>query len=441
MRSMMHVGIDARLRAYRGGGIAEHVARLITGLLRLEAVAGSEPDVRLTLFEHRRARRTRKLDPSQGAPVLDEAFDSQARSGEAGFETAALPLGLDATAEGGPPADRLPANVTRRWLWTPPHYPLEGWVLPLEILLHGPPGILHCPDVVLPRAWRGPTVVTVHDVAFLRRPELLTEASNRYYAGIHRSVAQATRVIVVSDYTRGELLRRTDVDPAKVRVVPNAVAERYHHGEEDAVATAKDAEVAMRLGLRRPFLLFVSTIEPRKNVPTLLEAFSWLLEQGRDIELLLVGADGWKSDEVYRRAEELGLSGRARFLGWVGDEDLSSLYRQAVALAHPALDEGFGLTPLEAMASGTPVVVSDAGSLPEVVAEAGLRVPPRDARSWTSALDRVIDDVALRSRLVAEGRQRAAAFTIHRQASETLAVYREAWSELRGTGTDGEATA
>ena len=388
-RASIHVGIDARLRAYRGGGIAEHISRLLAGLLAL----GPEAGVAVSVFEHRKVRARRK--------------------------TATLPV---------PPAYEPPFR--HRHLWTPPHHRWEGLVLPVELALRSRLDLLHSPDVVIPRAWRSPAVATVHDVTFLRHPELLTGESRRYYGRIHDSVRRAARVITVSAYTRRELLALSEVDPAKVVVVPNAVAPRYL--VRDPGHAAADRAALERLGITRPFLLFVSTIEPRKNLPTLLEAFRALIDRGgatwrgKPVDLVLAGGDGWKSEAIYERAKALRLGDRARWLGWVEETDLAPLYRGARALAHPALDEGFGLSPLEAMACGTPVAVSDAGSLVEVIGEAGLRVAPTDTAAWTDALDRILADEALRAQLSEAGPARAAGFTIERQARETLAVYRAA---------------
>ena len=324
---------------------------------------------------------------------------------------------------------RVPATpgFERRRLWTPPHHRLEGLTLPAE-LLPARLDLLHAPDMVLPVAWRGAAVVTVHDLAFLRRPELLTAESRRYYAGVQHSVRRAQRVIAVSEHTRRELLALTRVDPGRLRVIPNPVHPRFREAGDPAA----DAALAARLGLTRPFILFVSTIEPRKNIVTLLEAFRGLLDQGRELDLALAGAEGWLSEPVHRAARSLGLEGRARFLGFVPDGDLAALYRQARLLAHPAVDEGFGLTPAEAMAAGTPVVVAEAGSLPELVGDAGLRVAATEAGAWTAALARLLDDPRLAAELGARGRSRVSDLTPVRMAEATLAVYREALAESLG---------
>jgi len=370
------VGVDARLGAYRGGGIAQHVDRLLEGLEEIR------PPERIVVLAHRRARAPRAWP----------------------FET--------------------------RKVHTPPHHRLESWALPLE-LARARLDLLHCPDVVVPAGWRGPAVTTVHDLAFLRQPELLTPDARRYYGGVHASVRRSTRIVAVSEHTRRELLRLTSASAQRVRVVPNAVAPRFLER-----ARPDDEAVARRYGLARPYILFVSTIEPRKNVATLLRAFRRLLDEGRHVDLALAGADGWLSGATYRVADELDLGRRALFLGYVPDGDLPPLLRQAAVLAHPALDEGFGMTPLEAMACGVPVVVSPAGALPEVVGSAGLYAVADNPADWAAGLARVLDDAALAERLRAAGRARAATFTVARQATETLAVYREAVSRRSRSRSD-----
>ncbi len=365
------IGIDARLRAYRGGGITAHVNCLLDGL------AAIDPPEEVTVLAHRRA-----------------------------------------------PAGDGPFRVVQ--LATPPHHRFEGWTVPLE-LLRCRLDLLHAPDFVIPSAWRRASVVTVHDLAFVRQPEFLTAESRRYYSQVFTAVRSADRVIAVSEHTRSELLALTPADPARIRVVPNAVHPRFRRTEDPAA----DEAVVRWHGLREPFILFVSTIEPRKNIITLLDAYRRMCDEGREVPLALVGADGWRSAPVYEHARRLGLDNRACFLGYLADVDLAALYRRAAVLAHPALDEGFGLTPLEAMASGTPAVVSDAGSLPEIVGDAALRVDPTDATAWASALGRVLDDPSLANGLAAAGRRRALRFTIERMARETLQVYREAWHAWR----------
>ena len=380
-------GIDLRLRAYRGGGIAEYGSRLIAGLALLNEIGPLEPGGRplqILRLEHRRGRLAETDSP-------------------------------------------FPA----RWLWTPPHHRLEDVSLPLELLGAGL-DLLHSPDFIAPRAWRRRSVVTVHDLAFLRHPEFLTAESHRYYGQVHRSLRQADAVIAVSRHTAAEIAALTATPSRKVYVVPNAVHPRFGpRGDEAADRAAWDRHGLLTAEGPRPYVLFVSTIEPRKNLATLLRAFALLHRMDPRVQLILVGAEGWLSTEVHSLAAELGLGDSLRFLGRVTDEDLAALYRGARLLAHPALDEGFGLPVAEALASGTPVVAARAGSLPEIAGDAALLLDPLDAGAWAQAMGRILDDATLAGRLRAAGPPRVARLTLKAMAERTLAVYAAALEERK----------
>ena len=180
-----------------------------------------------------------------------------------------------------------------------------------------------------------------------------------------------------------------------------------------------------RFGLRRDFALFVGTIEPRKNIPTLLSAFQQLLDHYHpEIDLVLAGAPGWLTDEVRGLVGRLGLTGRVFFLGRVSDEELVWLYNSARIFVWPSFYEGFGLPPLEAMACGAPVIASNVSSLPEIVGDAGLLVDPTNVDELTVAMWRLLSDEALRQELIAKGQVRVARFSWERAARETLELYR-----------------
>ncbi len=421
--SVPRIAIDARLRAYRSAGIASHVECLLDGLQQLRL---DEPFVVLL---HRRDRSSVPVSPvdrSSGPLSSTDCGRGAVFSADPGRRPVSSPA-LSGTAIG------------QRRLWTPPHHRWEDWLLPLELASHRI-HLFHATDFVVPRGWRGAAVATVHDLAFLRHPEFVTPSSARYYAGVHHTVHRAQRIIAVSEHTRRELLALTDIPADRIRVVPNALRPAFR---APADPDAEAAVVAGR-GVREPFLLFVSTVEPRKNVVTLLDAFRSLLDEGRQLDLVLIGADGWNSRLVYERAQQLALADRAHFLGFVPDAELVAFYRRAAVLAHPAHDEGFGFAPLEAMASGTPVVVADAGALPEVVSQAGLQVPATEPGAWATALARLLDDRQLAVSLAAAGRERAAHFSSRRMAERTVAVYREAWAvaghSSRETAKDAEST-
>jgi glycosyltransferase involved in cell wall biosynthesis len=253
-------------------------------------------------------------------------------------------------------------------------------------------------------------------------PETHTAASRAYYAASGESVRRAERVIAVSQRTASDAVRLLGVDPARVRVVPEAAAPVYAPRTEDDYL-----QVAHRLGLdpSQPYLLFVGTLEPRKNVPLLLEAFA-MVRQQLEVQLLLVGARGWLDEPIFATHARLGLGDSAPFLGSLDQEALAALYSRAAAFVLPSLYEGFGLPVLEAMACGAPVICSNSGPLPEVTGDAAVLLAPEDPRPWANAILRVLTDARVAERLRQDGFARAALFSWHRAALATREVYREA---------------
>jgi glycosyltransferase involved in cell wall biosynthesis len=284
------------------------------------------------------------------------------------------------------------------------------------------PDLLHCPDFIPPFRRLCPAVVTVHDVAFLRFPETLTEESRRYYGQVRRAVQSAERTIVVSAATARDLAELLGVGAESVRVVHNGLGPVFRQ-PPDPAATAR---VRARWRLDRPYLTFLGTLEPRKDVPTLLKAFAAVHARHPDLLLALVGRRGWLYEPIFAEIQTLGLREAVRTIEDAADADLPPLFDGATAFAYPSLYEGFGLPPLEALARGVPTVVADTSSLPEVVGDAALLHPPGDHEALASALLRLVEDEALRADLRVRGPAQAAHFTWERAARQTLAVYREA---------------
>jgi glycosyltransferase involved in cell wall biosynthesis len=320
---------------------------------------------------------------------------------------------------------RLTGAVSaQRQVFTPPHHKLERWMLPLEVAIRPPwPALLHSIDHVAPAwgAWR--SVVTLHDLAFMLYPQTHTAASRAYYAASGESVRRAERVIAVSQRTASDAVRLLGVDPARMRVVPEAAAPAFGpRSEADLEA------LSVRLGLKlapRRYGLFVGTLEPRKNVPLLLDAFG-LVRREMDVHLVVVGGRGWLDEPIFAARAQYGLESSAHFVGVLGEEDLAVLYSHAGVFALPSLYEGFGLPVLEAMACGAPVVCSNAGPLPEVAHDAAVLLPPHDAAAWAQAMLAVLTDDWRSDELRRRGFARAAAFSWERAALATREVYREA---------------
>ncbi len=304
--------------------------------------------------------------------------------------------------------------------WTPPHHRLERWALGLEIARLRL-DLLHSPDFIPPACGYRCSVITVHDLNFLYYPQFLTAESRRHYnRQIGWAVHRADHILADSYATQADLITWLNVPPEKITTVHLAADPAFRPLPEEETRRA-----IAQYGLQPGYLLFVGTLEPRKNVPGLLHAYHSLLEQRvTTAPLVLVGRKGWLYDEIFQRVAALGLTGQVRFIHDASDADLPGLYNGAGVLVLPSYYEGFGLPALEALSCGTPVVVANRASLPEVVGEAGLLVDPDDPEALAQALARVLTDGALRARLRELGLAQATRFTWERTARETLTVYR-----------------
>ncbi|MDQ6691771.1 MAG: glycosyltransferase family 4 protein [Candidatus Dormibacteraeota bacterium] len=257
------------------------------------------------------------------------------------------------------------------------------------------------------------SVLTIHDLAIYIRPEWFPPGqplSTRLV--VPRSIERATRLIAVSHNTARDIARIFDRSPDEITVIHEGVGRAFH-----PIPVEELEAVRARYELPERFVLFVGTIEPRKNLRLLLQAWTEVPDRP---PLVIAGPWGWRFEGVRDDVQRLGHG--IQLLGGVPPADLPALYNLATLLAHPALYEGFGLTPLESMACGTPVVSSNAASLPEVVGDAGLLVDPQDGPGWTAAIDRVLHDPGLASDLRRRGILRAAEFTWEKAAARTWRV-------------------
>ncbi|HLG71321.1 MAG TPA: glycosyltransferase family 1 protein [Chloroflexota bacterium] len=309
---------------------------------------------------------------------------------------------------------RLPAGKpVVRILW-------EQMVLPV---LAARLDVLHCPVNVLPVAAPCPAVLTIHDLTFLRYPERFRAERQRYLATLTRfSARRARRIMTDSANTKRDVAELFGVPPDRIEVVYPGLDDVFHPFE-----AAEIAEFRGRKGLPEEFLLYVGTLEPRKNVPLLLRAYRLLLARGLERWPLIIGGGrGWMFDDIYREVEQGGLSDHVRFAGYIDPAELPYWYAAATAFVYPSLYEGFGLPALEAMACGTPVVVSNTSSLPEVVGDAGLQVDPTSVDELADALGEVLESKARREQMSAEGLRQAASFTWEKAATQLTDIYRQA---------------
>jgi glycosyltransferase involved in cell wall biosynthesis len=279
--------------------------------------------------------------------------------------------------------------------------------------------LLHGVHYELPLRARLPQVVTVHDLTLLSHPEWHEAAKVRYFGwAMRRAVAAATRVLCVSATTAADLAERLDVPPGRVDVTPL--------GTDLAPASADQVDaLRRRLGLDGPYLLGLGTVEPRKDLPTLVRAFAALAGE-LPHRLVLAGLAGWGAGELAAAIEACGVADRVLVAGYVAEADKAALLTGAEVFAYPSRYEGFGLPVLEAMACGTPVVTTTGGSLPEVAGDAATLVDPGDEHALAAAIAKLATDPAARKDAAARGRARAATFTWRRCAEATAAAYTRA---------------
>jgi glycosyltransferase involved in cell wall biosynthesis len=323
-------------------------------------------------------------------------------------------------AQVDPPLDRLPhltTNLpTKPWRMSA----LLGHVLriPQDRLFPGV-DLFHATDHLLPRLSRVRSVFTLHDLIFRFYPET-HKPLNRWFLTfmMPRFLQAADAVIAVSESTKRDAVRLYGIDETKIKVIYEGVNPRFFPASPEAISV-----VRQKYSLSDSFILSVGTIEPRKNLTALLEAYRVVRDGGGEFRLVIVGKKGWLYEGFFRRLRELGLEQEVVFPGFVFDEDLTAFYSAADLFVFPSLYEGFGLPVLEAMACGAPVITSNTSSLPEVAGDAALLIDPNSIEALTDAMKSVMENKQLRDQLRAKGPKQAAKFNWESAARETLAVY------------------
>jgi glycosyltransferase involved in cell wall biosynthesis len=304
-----------------------------------------------------------------------------------------------------------------------PNYSLREQIHVPWVLRRERPDVFHAPHYVLPPAVRCRSVVTIHDTIHLTFPQYLPNRAAYAYAraSMWAAVRRSDRILTVSDASKRDILHFFDVPADKVVVVYNGIDERFAR-----TPRAEDvARVRERYQLDQRFVLYVGNIKPHKNLVRLIEAFHLLRRDDADLKLLIIGDEISKLPALRRAVHQYKLHKHVRFLGYLPDDMLAILYRQAAVFVFPSLYEGFGLPPLEAMASGTPVVTSNVSSLPEVTGGAAMLVDPYDVDSIADGMRRVLTDPALAAEMRRKGLLRAREFSWERSVVRTRAVYGE----------------
>lgn len=378
----MHVAINAQLvsfsESYRNAGVSRYTYRLIEGLAR------EQTDDRYSIF-----------------------VAAQDRGAVARFGNARVQL-LPSRGPTTRPAQRV--------LWEQTQLP--GLLRRLGV------DVFHSPVNVLPLRLPCASVVTIHDLAFIHYPQFYRPARRLYQRTFtSRSARAATLVIADSQSTRQDIIAHFGVHPDKVRVVYPAIDPRFQPVDDPAVL----ARFRAAHDLPEHFLLYLATLEPRKNVEGLVRAYAELRAMAPDAPpLVLAGGKGWYYDTIFALVRQLGIERAVTFAGYVSDEEQPLWYAAADLFIYPSFFEGFGLPVAEAMACGTPVITSDVSSLPEVAGTVALQVNPRDTTLLAHAMQRLIRDDGERRQRADEGPRWAARFSIADMVRGCRDIYLEA---------------
>ena len=325
------------------------------------------------------------------------------------------------------PADagrvRWPGAVRERAVRAGKYGLTEHLAVPAEARRQGAE-LLHAPHYTLPLAWRGPSVVTIHDLIHIRFARFHRPGAALYARTMAGLAAKRARIVIAdSEATKGDIVELLGTPEAKVRVVPLGVSAGIHR-----VSAGDSARFRAERVLPERYVLYVGARKQHKNLELVFRA--WAEMRASERPPLVLSGPAWTTGETLAAlASSLRVAEGVRFSGDLRDEhELSCLYSGASLLVQPSLAEGFGLPPLEAMACGVPVLASDAGSLPEVLGDAAEILPPREPAAWAAAVARLLSDGARREELIARGTERAARYTWEATARATHALYAEALS-------------
>lgn len=373
----MRIAIDYTTAIAQGAGIGRYTRDLIAALIRLDT------SDRITLFSSERPRAER------GFPTAPNV------------RSRVLPIGS--------------RNTTILWQRARVPLPLETFT--------GRADVLHGPDFAVPPTLGMRRIVTIHDLAYLAAPDFIAPKLVAYLGKlVPRMLRRAEHVIADSRHTADDIARLFGTPREKISAIYLGVDSRFHPVRDPV----RLAELDARLGLEHPLVLALGTIEPRKRYDALIAAFAAARTAPNGPRMLAIsGNGGWRAEETYTAAKAYGVADAVKFLRFIPEADIATLYSTADVFAMPARYEGFGLPAVEAMACGTPVVTSDTGSLPEVTGDAALHVSIDQDGALADALVRLASDASLREALVTRGLEHVRTLTWERAAQQVLGVYEE----------------
>ncbi len=315
-------------------------------------------------------------------------------------------------------------NVLYKLLWS-------VFPIPYHLFFRDKRDITQFFNFIIPPGVKGKTVTIVHDMAYLSYPDTVADRTRKWLLwNMEKSCKRADKIVTVSEFSKREIIKYLNIKEEKIVVMPNGVdGDFFYPRQKEEIEQIKD-----RFQIKKEYFLYLGTLEPRKNIERLLEAYARLREEREENIpfLVLAGQKGWLYDSIFQLVEKLGLKEQVLFTGYIKQEDVPALLSGAIAFIFPSLYEGFGMPPLEAMACGTAVITSNTSSLPEVIGEAGILINPYSVEEIKEAMKKVWKEKDLAERLRKAGRERAREYTWERSARVLKKVYLELGEDLKG---------
>lgn len=315
------------------------------------------------------------------------------------------------------PTRITPRSFARLWQRARLYWPVESFIGPIKLF--------HAPDFTLPPTLPGvKTILTVHDLSYVRAPETAHPAQKAFLdRAVPYSVGRADHILADSEATKQDLIELYHTSADKITVLLSGINPIYRPITNEQ--TLAQARQRYHIPPNAPYIFSIGTIQPRKNYARLIEAVNNLGPAYQDVHIVIAGGKGWLENPIYQTVQDLAMTERVHFTGFVADEDVPVLYSGAICTAYPSLYEGFGFPVLESMACHTPVLTSTVSSLPEVAGAAALMVDPYDVEAITDGLRRLLDDQTLRHQLVTAGQAQIQRFTWQQSASHLLGIYQQ----------------
>jgi glycosyltransferase involved in cell wall biosynthesis len=309
-----------------------------------------------------------------------------------------------------------PKDLARLWHRLRLPVPIETFV--------GAVDLYHATDFVLPPVRKHTkTIVTVHDLSFVRVPEAASPSLKAYLDRVvPDSIARADHVIADSEATKRDIISEYGTNPAKITVLLSGIDARFQPENDSDRLQAVRAKYGIG---EKPYFFSIGTVQPRKNYSRIIKALKCLRDDGYDVQLVIAGGRGWLEDEMYQTIAQTGIANAVKLIGFADDDDINALYSGSVGVVFTSLYEGFGFPVLEGLACGVPVITSNVSSLPEVAGDVALMVDPHDVDAIGDAMRRLLVDDALRQNMVERGFVHIQKFTWERSAKQLLNIYRK----------------